>query len=223
MIPVESRHPPGIVGVGTGHLARYAEFQQSLAQVYVPAGSALCWIKGPSIARNCNEMVRELLANPALQWLWIQGDDHVFEPDLLLKLLAHDVDMVAPMVSNREPGYILLAFEDADEWRTLAWDKAPRSGLLKIRATGSGGLLIRRRVLEAMLPPYYFESQPENGWGEDTAFCDKARAKGFDLYLDSGTSMGHTTNICVWPKQAADGSWGLRLQLSQAEHVDIRP
>ena len=50
------------------------------------------WLMGSNITGNCNDLARRMQG----EWLWMIGDDHAFHPDIVVRLLSHDVDVVAP-------------------------------------------------------------------------------------------------------------------------------
>lgn len=188
-----------LVGVLSNELARFSGFFQSLLGVMgcLPAGSGLGWAKGVNIPKACNSLAAQMLGG-SYGWLWIMGDDHTFEPNIVARLLAHDVDIVVPHCLKRYP-----------PWEPVVWDRdgefyvhpqLPESGLTEVHAAGSAGMLIRRRVLEAVEPPWF------EGRNEDIGFCEKARAAGFDVYCDPEILLGHITLATVQPTWS-DGQW----------------
>lgn len=100
----------GSIGVISGELGRYVDFYASLAQVAMPEGTQMIWSKGTSIPENCNGCIRRAqdwasaVDGPREDdWVWILGDDHMMPADSLVRLLAHDVDIVAPLGLRRRP------------------------------------------------------------------------------------------------------------------------
>ena len=76
MRAVESRHPPGLVVMLTGDLARYADTMTDMEGLDVPMGTGLVWFKGCLIADGLNQSLAKIFTRPELQWAWIMGDDH---------------------------------------------------------------------------------------------------------------------------------------------------
>ncbi|MGH9876287.1 MAG: hypothetical protein ACRD5H_01500, partial [Nitrososphaerales archaeon] len=74
---------------------RFYEFQLALEQVMVPEGSKWLIERSCDIAQNFNNGVKGMIG----EWAWFMGDDHAFVPDMLLRLLAHEVDVVVPPTS----------------------------------------------------------------------------------------------------------------------------
>lgn len=69
--------------------------------------------------------------------------------------------------------------------------------LVKVDAVGAGCLLIRRHVLERIdelhgADPYpWFKNHEGSRGGEDFTFCERARAAGFDIWVDFGVQCNH--------------------------------
>jgi hypothetical protein len=207
--PLESRG--GTVGVVAGESARYTQFAVALSGLEMPAGSQLRWVISGDRANGTNE----LAANLHGDWLFIMGDDHAFAPDLLLKLLAHDVDVVVPLCLSRRTPFNPYCFQQRDGMVPLDLSRCPASGLVEVEAAGSAGMLIRRHVLEAVGEPC-FEYHPE---GEDIAFCDKARAAGFKIHVDLGTPLGHIASTILWP--TFNGRWLTGLTVADGFEVAV--
>src|SRR5262249_50083782 len=98
---MNSTHPPGAICVASAELARYPHFTPSMLNCRRSKGTTIEYHIGLNVAANFNAGVRRMLANPALQWAWIMGDDHEFDPTTLLRLLDHELDIVVPLVVRR--------------------------------------------------------------------------------------------------------------------------
>lgn len=187
------------VGVLSNELARFSAFFQSLLGVMgcLPPGSGLGWAKGVNIPKACNSLATQMLSG-SYGWLWVMGDDHAFEPDIVARLLEHDVDIVAPHCLKRYPPWEPVLYDR--EGDMYVHPQLPESGLTEVHAAGSAGMLIKRRVLETVEAPWF------EGRNEDIGFCEKARAAGFDIYCDPEILLGHITLATVQPTWA-DGQW----------------
>lgn len=210
-----------MVGVISGDLGRYVAFFVSMMRLKVPNNSGWNWMLGNGFASLRNILVREMYQNLGdAEWLWFIDDDHPFEPDVLLRLLDRQVDIIQPLVSTRKPPYRPYGYKhNGTDYVSLEWEDLPTSGILEVDAVGTGGMLIRRKVLDALADPWFEEGQtgPEH-LGEDLYFCTKARAAGFKVYVDCDVRMGHMSTVQVWPDQAAHKSepgqsWKVRLEL----------
>src|SRR3990167_4095024 len=100
---VPSNQPPGAVCMVSGDLTRYALSMQSLMGLRLPLGSTNSWHTGVLIAKSINMSFQYVMDNPQLQWAWIMGDDHQFDADIVLNLLAREKDVIVPLCLNRLP------------------------------------------------------------------------------------------------------------------------
>ena len=69
----------------------------------------------------------------------------------------------------------------------------PQDALLEVDAVGLGFALIRKPVLDAFVNP--FDKYPNKG--EDIVLCEKARAAGFTVTVNTTARAGHLMNIPV--------------------------
>src|SRR3972149_2898488 len=102
---------PGTIGIPTGEFTRFAQFGQSLAALHYPPQTYCVWTTGGNIARNCNRIVAQMRG----EWVWFIGDDHAFHPDILTRLLEHQVDVVVPLCAQRTPPYSYGVYDWPDE------------------------------------------------------------------------------------------------------------
>ncbi len=200
-------HPPGTILIAGSDLSRYAAFSLSLLGLIRPAGTVVTWNTGANIARNLNDGI-DLLHG---EWVWRIDDDQVFTPDTLLKLLNHQVSLVAPLCLHRKPPFHPVLYrERLPDGSYLPWptESLPAGGLHEVCATGGSGLLIRREVFAALTKPYFEIGQLRtDDLSEDLYFQRKAQRAGFRVYVDLETTIGHITPMVVWPTRDAQGQW----------------
>jgi hypothetical protein len=207
-----AKYPPGTVVIISGYLQRYTAFSQSLVSLATPPGTKISWSSGVNIASNLNHAVAEAEG----EWIWIMGDDHLFSPDILLRLLSHQVDVVSPLVVMRQRPYAPIVFRrDLADGSFEFWPgtELPPGGLHPVAAGSGAGLLVRRYVLEALEKPYFELGQIRSTeMSEDLHFQRKIRDKGFKVYVDFDTPMGHITPSALWPQKAQDrDGWEIRI------------
>ena len=88
----------------------------------------------------------------------------------------------------------------------------PRTGLHPVAGSGSGGLLISRKVLNTLKPPYFEVGRVRpDELSEDFWFFHKAREAGFQPYVDFDLALGHITPTAIWPSKNAEGAWDITL------------
>jgi hypothetical protein len=212
----------GTIGVLTAERGTYAAFWNDVQRAHMRMlvehpRNTMDIRMGVDICGALNSMIRNLRGD----WLWIMGDDHAFDPELLPRLLAHEVDVVVPHCLRRNPPWqpVVNSHEDEDGWQVAA--ELPEEGLTPIWSAGSAGMLIRRRVFEAIGDPWFTPAPDAVGLNEDINFCRKVREAGFTLWCDPAALLGHISNYTVWPR-FDDGRWHLEHVFDQQTRVPIR-
>jgi hypothetical protein len=153
-----------------------------------------------SMSRNMH--VRQVLAfePPATHILWVDSDMK-FPPDALVRLLAHDKDIVGSFYNKRVPPYETVG-------HLIGYPDISAGGLYAADVMPAGFALVKRRVYETMQSPWYYESydktlapahDPDGTIGEDIGFSKKAIAAGFEMWCDSDLTfqVGHVGEIVV--------------------------
>ncbi len=135
---------------------------------------------------------RQVLAASSLEWgathlLWIDSDME-FPRDMLLRCLRYTHPIVGiNAMSRRMPWRNTAQHEDQKEVQTTL----DSSGLEKVARMGFGVVWTAAEVFRVIeLPWFDFEWVPESTVfrGEDYCFSEKAKAAGFDLYVDHDLS-----------------------------------
>lgn len=149
-----------------------------------------------------NSLVRQFLASCCTDLIFIDADV-LFKPADLAQLLTFDRDIVAgvyPRKSDPE-NYPVRHLNKSELW-------AEPDGLLEVEGVPTGFLRIRRYVLELLTVSSrrYFEQEGDTTqaaqiferitdgltrFSGDYAFCRKARAAGFKIFIDPRMSFGH--------------------------------
>ena len=215
---------PGTVGVISGDLSRYSLFSMCLLGLLSYSGELVShfdWLTGSNITGNCNELAKRMQGD----WLWMIGDDHAFESNLLERLVLHDVDVVAPLCLQRASPFPQVVYEGEEEDAAVVGTHVlhtnlPQDGLLEVYAVGGAGMLIKRHVLEAIGEPYFETFGKQN---EDLEFCRKIRNAGFKIHCDTGALLGHIANMVVWPHWLGDDDrWGIRLGVGDNQDIYVK-
>lgn len=217
----ESRHGPGCVGViSADDQVRYHHLLLSLDSLQVPNGSKLLFANSCNAARNTNNLVKLMLEDPAMEWLWIMGDDHCFESDTLMRLLDHEKDCIMPLTPRRVfPHDSVIWKEFIPEEGVTVWYTWEEISAFKepfpVAAGGTAGLLVKRRVFERMRSPWFQLAKffPDD-MQEDVYFTWKANLMGHTVFCDPSIPMGHITNAVMFPKRGADGQIGVAANLN---------
>ena len=227
-------HAPGAICIASGELSRFPHFTHSMLHVLRPHGTIIEMHAGLNVAGNFNAGVRRMLANPALQWAWIMGDDHEFAPDVLIRLLDRQLDIVVPLVVRRQPPFIPVLFKaplpggPLGQYPPFRWNELPAKGLIGpdegLHVAGSAGMLVHRRVFEALKDPWFEVGQAGfDLLNEDVYFCAKARAAGFFVHADTEVTIDHWTAMSLRPIQSDDGQWTVAINMGCELQVALPP
>lgn len=145
--------------------------------------------------------------NLEVEWVLFLDSDMEFPPDLLFKLMAHQKDIIGCTYVRRSVPFDCLG-------KTLE-NKPQETGsqtLIEMAGMPTGCLLIKRSIFKTLKKPYFFfpwkeESEiganDDTSFGEDYAFCAKARAAGHSIWLDAQLSkqVGHVSEKTLFPEQ----------------------
>lgn len=137
---------------------------------------------------------REQLIDQAIQikseWvLWLDSD-MMFPPTTLLRLLAHNQNIVACNYMKRSHPFKSVAFMDTTDWES--WVPLQKQDeLLTVEAIGMGCVLMKTYLFNQLQKPY-FEYTYDNstmGWiGEDFTLFKKFNNLGYEVRVDTNLS-----------------------------------
>lgn len=206
--------PAGTIGIVSSELARFTDFAVSMLKLARPPGTRVIWQQGLDVTANFNMIIDGLEGD----WLWIMGDDHVFEPHILLQLLARDVDVIVPLCLKKRAPFepVVYGHEETDEEGVSRYYEAelPRNGVVEVHAAGSAGMLIRKHVLDRIGQPVFETSGVRQD--EDLILCRKIREAGFKIYCDVDARLGHIGVFGVYPMWQ-NGWYGAALDLGAGQ------
>jgi hypothetical protein len=205
-------YPPGTIGILTSELSRWTWFYQSLLALEKPLGSQVVFCSGQWVATAVNRLVDAM--RPTDEFLSVWSDDHIFEPDILLRLLAHHLPLVAPLVALRRLPFAPSVFHEQDgEFKSYTWaELRGKRGLLPVDTFGGPGCVIRREVIEAVGTPF-FENMPGQRVAphEDLYAFLKCKQKGFQPMVDLDIHIGHCIPAAVFPGRTDEGQYGVHV------------
>lgn len=136
--------------------------------------------------------------------LWIDSD-MVF-PTTLMGDLLKDMegrDMVGAVCHMRRAPFRPVFYKTLRQGLTPAenvsehYDDYPKDGIFPVEGVGFGCVMMRTKVLKAVVDKYHELFAPLPGYGEDLSFCIRARACGFDIYVDPKLQIGHKASTIV--------------------------
>ena len=137
---------------------------------------------------------RENLINQAIEvkseWaLWLDSD-MMFPPTTLLRLLAHNQDIVACNYMKRSYPFKSVAFMDTNDWESWV-PLQSEDELLTVEAIGMGCVLMRTSVFENLNRPYFeytYQPKTKDWGGEDFTLFKKLNGVGVQLKVDTNLS-----------------------------------
>jgi hypothetical protein len=149
--------------------------------------------------------IRNMLVERALDLgathIAMMDTDQWYPHDTLIKLLSHDVDIVGAKIHRRYPPFDPCMMRGTrGRMRRVPEEEWKNNPLIEVDATGAGCVLHKAEVFKKIQMPWYkilLGGKTRAFVGEDIAFCLKARAAGFRIFIDTTINVGHTSLIDV--------------------------
>jgi len=218
-------HPPGVIALPCTEHFRYSRSALSAMAVKRPSLSKIDMVIGMDVTLASNKIVEDAI-DEGFHWVWFQSDDHVYDDQMLYRLLDHDVDVIVPLIARRNPPYALVIYK-GEEWETLPDgqvtasyelfppEEIPGEGIMEVHAAGTGGMLVRTEVFKK-IPAPWFESSSGAFTNHDLEFCRKVRDAGFKIHADVESVMTHLSDYAVYPEFKND-RWGITLDFGNGK------
>ena len=161
------------------------------------------------VSRARNLLVQDFIESSATDLIFIDSDIN-FEASDVFRLMAWAIDptknIVAGVPRTRSVDKVYIADLDYDENNELTMNGM---GLVRGKRVATAFMLVQRKVFETLIeanPQWkYWDKRTdrnlftvfdflltEEGYmGEDFLFCDRARAQGFEVWIDPTIKLGH--------------------------------
>ena len=147
-------------------------------------------------------LARNRLANKAINGgfdrvLWLDSD-MVFQPDIVDALEFCEKPFVCGAFQSRRPPYSSCVFKDI---RLKSLERVKEYGLRPFKVDGCGFacVLMKTEVLEAVSRKHGKCFTPMEDYGEDLAFCVRAKEQGYEIWCEPTARVGHIAHIPIWP------------------------
>jgi len=138
------------------------------------------------IENNRNHIVQKFLARKEFDYLMMIDSDIVPPPNIM-KLVDFDKDIIVPLMFVMQEGKVLPLYlkEAKDGQMEFRRDYLSKQGLIPVDSTGTGCIILSRKVLEAVKYPFRNEYDTDGikKLGLDLSFCARARKLGFQPYV----------------------------------------
>ena len=174
-------------------------------------GGTIGIMSGPRIAAARNQVVNSFLTETKAEWLLMVDSDMVFstqDVDTLFEVAdPEDVPIVGGLCFGASLNgqmfptlYIFRNPEDTEDGHPVqkVYDY-PDYGLCEVDGTGAAFLLMHRDCLKKIgeafkgNAPWFCEGTVYKGmeFGEDMAFCARAKALEYKIHVHTGAKIGH--------------------------------
>jgi len=188
------------IGIPCSDLGRYRDFDNCLQKLIKPDDTITHYQPGASIAKNRNIIIRLAMQSNCTHILFLD-DDMVFDTDLIVRLISHDVDVVTAHCLIRYPPFQSVLIDGFDLANNLiVHNLLPgESGLIKIWASGLACTLINCKILEKFSEYTSIGFLHHDELSEDISFYMRLHEAGYDSYCDLNCHVGHHINAVIWP------------------------
>lgn len=145
-------------------------------------------------------VARDKLATKAISGnythvLWLDSD-MVFSDNLLEELTFADKDFISGIYQTRRKPHCATTFKKIREDCVEMFEVYPEQ-TFEIEACGFGCVLHTVDILRKVKDKYDTCFLPMKSYGEDIAFCIRARECGFRLYAEPCARLGHIGHIVI--------------------------
>lgn len=183
----------GTIGILTGRGPACDPLQAWLDTLPPPPALQRLRVPGNQIAWQRNQCVRAL--RPDDEFLLFVDNDCVPPPGALAQLLSRQVDIVSAVVPERVAPFATCLVKNLEPYeRYTARELKGCTELIPVPAAGTGCLLIRPRVFQTMLAPWFRCGQLERApdlIAEDMDFSLRAAELGFPIWADPLVRTAH--------------------------------
>lgn len=199
--------------------ARYIDFYRMRDDLIAPEGSKFKLYPGFFPDYNINDAVEEAIKDEYTH-LFIVDDDQMLPPDTLMRLLAHNLNIVSVNLLMRTPPFAPYIFRNPNEKGVVEQFELPNgnSPVIQVDACGAGGILIDVKVLLSMEPPWFSHDDTLKTY--DLYFCKKARELGYKIHVDLSCPSGHLVLCAVWPERI-NGEWKTTLIVANQARINF--
>lgn len=167
----------------TGHLSR----EGISYKVEVQAGTLVYLARNRIACQAINEGYTHLI---------FIDSDMVFDENIVETLTFCGKDIVCGAFQSRRPPYNSCIFSSL---RPVERVKQYGMEPFKVEGCGMAMTLISTEILKDVQEKYGNCFNPCEEFGEDLAFCWKARKEGHEIWCEPTARVGHIAHVPIWP------------------------
>ena len=157
----------------------------------------LSYPNGKPICNNRNTIVQKFLATKSADYLMMIDSDIVPPPNIL-NIVDFKKDIITLLMFVQQKGMIIPLFLKRNKDGVYdAGDYLNKSGLQEADATGTGCIVISRKVLETIKHPFenVYDADGVKTLGNDLSFCQRAKKEGFGVWVHLDYICGHIAKL----------------------------
>lgn len=181
------------------------QFFISCLRMRTPADTEYTVASGSLIYDARNQLAKKAVTEGFDRVLWLDSD-MTFSADLFERMsfwLDAGLEFVSGMYFKRKAPFQPVVYqfcgmteENGEKIpKIIPFSQYPADQLFEIEACGFGAVMMTTDLIRKVLDQFGLPFFPAMGFGEDLAFCLRARAAGAKLWCDSNIKLGHIGQI----------------------------
>ena len=132
--------------------------------------------------------------------LWLDAD-MIFGPELLEDLSFSGKSFISGVAAARRPPHMICLFKDLNLNSLKHFELEDMDGEpFEIAGCGFACVLIETAILRDVCVSFKTCFLPMADYGEDLAFCLRAKEMGYHIWADPTVRLGHIGHNAVWPE-----------------------
>lgn len=176
-----------------------APFAQSLATMKTIGDCVYDFNIGSLIYDARNKLAGDAIKCGADYILWLDSD-MIIQRDTMVKLIAHmeeGRDIVSGLYFRRRAPFTPVLYNKIERGAHEDLTNYPENSLFEVEGCGFGCVMTRVEMMEDVLFNSHDLFTPFEGYGEDLAFCLRAKDNGYKIWCDSTIKAGHIGQVIV--------------------------
>ncbi len=185
-----------MVGIPHPGMVHY-KFWKDTMWLAKPYGTYFYDVVRTSAIHDARNTLVEIALKENFKYLLFLDSDMRVPNNTIFRLMEHNKPIVAGYFFSRSGVHHPCAFRWSDDLKGLVSVFEPNSGLIEVDAVGMACTLIDTRVFRDLENPWFEWGKYNDAtgkreyFGEDIAFCLKAREKGYKIFVDTDLVIRH--------------------------------